>query len=181
MTLLLSEANESSESTNSTTLEFEGEYGTDDVFSLGGGSIIDESGVISLYGNVWKSFKLQTPYRATGNTHIFFKFELVNEAEGHAICAEDDLNADTFGGFHKRCIALAGSQYDDWHENHVRKIDRAKESEVLTQKVLIGDLFPEVGTNIMYISFVQDNDAAPFEGVSSFWDIRLFEVAPVSL
>jgi hypothetical protein len=176
------------EGKESMRLTFAGVYGTVDISSQGGGSYVNENGKISLYGNVWKSFELETPYIATGNTYVAFKFELISEAEGHAICVEDDLNADTFGGFHKRCIALAGSQFDSWNINHVRKIEKAEigdgdeeVSNILTQTVLVGDLFPEIGTEIKYISFVQDNDAALYEGVSSFWDIQLFDTLPVSV
>ena len=168
-------------------LHYEGDYGGANVNSEGGGAIVDENGQLSLYGNTWVAFKLDTPYSTSGNTRISFDFELINEAEGHAICVEEDLDEDTFGGFHKRCIALAGTQYDTWNDNHVKKIERAEPADgedgpgrILSETVVIGDLFPEMNTTIRYIAFVQDNDASPYEGVSRFWDIELFEVPPVS-
>jgi hypothetical protein len=169
-------------------LYYEGDYGGANVDAEGGGSIVNGNGELSLYGNSWVAFKLDTPYSTSGNTRISFNFELVNEAEGHAICVEEDLDEDTFGGFHKRCIALAGTQYDTWNDNHVKKIERAEPGNreedgpgrIMSETVVIGDLFPESNTLIRYIAFVQDNDAAPYEGVSRFWDIELFEVPPVS-
>jgi len=162
-------------------MEFEGHYGMENVIASGGGSYVTEDGVISLYGNVWKSFKLPAPYEASGNTHMDIKFDLRSEAEGHAICAEDDLDADAYGGFHRRCIALAGTQFDQWDDNHVLKIDKTESGTIMTKSVFIGNLFPEVGTKIKYISFVQDNDAMPAHGSSKFWDIKLYEIEPVSL
>ena len=161
-------------------MSYAGYYGMDNArMSTGGGSIV-EDGAISLYGNVWKSFELPTPYNATGNTYIEFKAELIDEAEGHAICAEDDLNADSYGGFHRRCIVFAGTQFDAWDDNHVLKIEKIEEGTTLVRSVFIGNLFPEVGTEIRYISFVQDNDAMPAQGSSKLWDIRLFDITPVS-
>jgi len=171
-------------------MDFEGEYGVDLLLSstntlstTRGGSIVADDGTLSLYGNVWKSYKLSEPYNVTGNTHIAFKFELTAEAEGHAICVEDDLIADSFGGVHRRCLALAGTQYQDWDDNHVKKGSKFKCLEGSTcspRDIKIGHLFPEVGTQIKYIAFVQDNDALPFQGSSKFWNIELYETAPVS-
>ena len=163
------------------SMTYAGYYGMNNVnMSSGGGSIV-EDGTISLYGNVWKSFELPIPYDATGNTYIEFKAKLITEGEGHAICAEDNLNADSYGGFHRRCIVFAGTQFDEWNDNHVLKIEKIEEGTTLIKKVLIGNLFPEVGTQIRYISFVQDNDALPAQGSSKFWDIRLSDITPVSL
>jgi len=149
------------------------------VVSSGGGSHVEDD-TISLYGNVWKSFELPTPYNASGNTYIDFKAELIFEGEGHAICAEDDLDADAYGGFHRRCIVFAGTQFDAWDDNHVLKIDKIEEGTTLIKSVFIGNLFPEVGTEIRYISFVQDNDAMPAQGSSKFWGIKLYDIEPVS-
>jgi len=158
-------------------MTYAGYYGKDEAST--GGSIVD-SGTISLYGNVWKSYGLQDPYTATGNTCIEFNAELITEGEGHAICAEDDLNTDTYGGFHRRCIVFAGKEFDDWDKNKVLKISRVTEGTNMAISVCIGHLFPKFGTEIKYISFVQDNDAMPFEGSSKFWNIKLLEIESVS-
>jgi len=160
-------------------MSFAGYYGMGNVISSGGGSIV-EDGTISLYGNVWKSYELEIPYNATGNTYLEFKAELIDEAEGHAICAEDDLDADTYGGYHRRCMVFSGTQIDAWDDNHVLKIEKIGEGTTLIISAFIGNLFPEVGTEIRYISFVQDNDAMPAQGSSKFWDIRLYDIEPVS-
>ena len=106
--------------------------------------------------------------------------ELFEEAEGHAICADEDVNADTLGGYRIRCIALAGTQYNQWSELHVKKAERATIGTKMSLTVRIGDMFPEVGTQINYIAFVQDNDEFPFKGTSRFRNIELFD-SPVSL
>jgi len=69
---------------------------------------------ITLFGNVWKAFKLSSEYPVTELTHIQFSYIHVNEAEGHAVCVEEDLNEDPFQGTHVRCIMLAGKQFTTW-------------------------------------------------------------------
>lgn len=88
-------------------VEWDGSYGDENTFVGKGGSIVDNTGKIQLFGNVWKAYKLSTPYIVNGNTRVSFKFEMTQEAEGHAICFEDDKVSDTFGGFHKRCIMVS--------------------------------------------------------------------------
>ena len=165
---------------NNQTITFEGNYGTNNAFRGGGGSYVGEDKSISLFGNVWKAYKLDTPYSSTINTQISFDFEVFEEAEGHAICADEDVNADTLGGYRIRCIALAGTQYNKWSELHVKKAERATIGTKMSLTVRIGDMFPEVGTQINYIAFVQDNDEFPFKGTSRFRNIELFD-SPVSL
>lgn len=152
-----------------------------------GGSIVSESKtMIHLYGNVWKAFRLTKPYPVTGNTHVSFKFKLTKEAEGHAICFDDDMEPDTFGGFQKRCVAVAGTELGRWNNNHIfktEKIDTANvdnEAIEVTRQVKIGHFFNKRGTSINFVGFVQDNDADPYSGISSFWDITFYEELPVS-
>jgi len=159
---------------------FAGSYGTNNILIEGGGSYVGNDGSISLYGNVWKAFELDTPYEATGNTHISFDFELIEEAEGHALCTDEDTNDDTFGGSHKRCFAIAGTEYELWSDLHVKKTEKATIG-TQTFSVKIGDIFPEIGTMINYIAFVQDNDNQPLRGISRIKNIKLFDVKPVSL
>jgi len=59
----------------------------------------------------------------TINTHVMFDYTTVSEAEGHALCVEDDLNEDPFGSAHVRCIMLAGKQFTRW--NNVKRINLA--------------------------------------------------------
>ena len=73
----------------------------------------------TLKGNAWKAFKLHTPYLVKENTRLRFNFELKNEAEGHAICVEDDLVEDPFAGKHVRCVLVGGTQYNEW--SHVKR------------------------------------------------------------
>ena len=54
------------------------------------------------------------------------------------------------------------------------------EGETYSGFIRIGDFFPNIGTEVQYIAFVQDNDASPLEGVSIFRNIMLSENAPVS-
>jgi hypothetical protein len=69
---------------------------------------------ITLFGNAWKAFELSSQYTVTKLTHIQFSYKHVNEAEGHAVCIEEDLNEDPFQGTHVRCIMLAGKQFTTW-------------------------------------------------------------------
>jgi len=58
---------------------------------------------------------------------------MYREAQGHAICFENDLNEDTFGGTHIRCLMLAGKQFSKWE--NVKKLNLAEIQEgVATQK-----------------------------------------------
>lgn len=167
------------------TISWHGPYGDGNTFiGSEGGSFVDEINNLQMYGNVWKAYKLDDPYEVTGNTHVSFKFKMSKEAEGHAICFDDDDRSDTYGGFQKRCIALGGTEFDQWNNNHVHKVvlhNTNVEDDTLEAvvDVKIGHFFSRKGTKIKFIGFVQDNDAAPFEGISSFGDINIFEVQPV--
>jgi len=159
-------------------LQWEGDYGND-IHHNKGGSNVNTDGKITLYGDVWKAYNYSYP--TTVDTHITFHFELIKKAEGHAICIEDDLEADTYGGSQKRCIALGGTQFGIWGNEHVKKIGTSlNEGDNYSGFIRIGDFFPDIGTTVAYIAFVQDNDASPLEGVSTFWNIKLSENPPVS-
>ena len=80
--------------------------------SVGQVTVVDDT--ITLFGNVWKAFELSSEYTVTELTHIQFSYKHLNEAEGHAICVEEDLNEDPFQGTHVRCIMLAGKQFTTW-------------------------------------------------------------------
>lgn len=73
----------------------------------------------TLKGNSWKAFRLSDPFLVTEETRLQFNFELKNEAEGHAICVEDNLNEDPFAGKNVRCVLIGGSQYNEW--THVKR------------------------------------------------------------
>ena len=162
-------------------MTFSGSYGKNYAQNGVGGSFVGGDGSIALYGNVRKAYKLEIPYAVNGDTHISFDFELFEEAEGHAICADEDTDDDTFGGAYRRCIALAGTEYESWNELHVKKIEKAEVDGTMSLTVKIGNLFPEIGLKIKYIAFVQDNDKLPFNGASRFRNIRLFNSPPVSV
>ena len=180
---LITDSNNSTESNNSTAqnMIFAGNYGNNNAYFGGGGSFVGKDGSIALYGNVRKAYKLLKPYAVDANTHISFDFELFEEAEGHAICADEDTDDDTFGGSYKRCIALAGTAYELLNELHVAKVEKAGVDGTMSLTVKIGNLFPEFGSEIKYIAFVQDNDKLPFNGVSRFRNIKLSNSQPVSL
>jgi hypothetical protein len=168
-------------------ISWEGAYGDQNTFvGVQGGSIVSSKTKIHLYGNVWKAYRLQKPYNVTGNTHVSFKFKLTKEAEGHAICFDDDTEPDTYGGFQKRCITIAGTEFDDWSNNHVFKTEQLNTTNIdnepveVTRQVKIGHFFTRKGSQIKFVGFVQDNDADPYSGISTFWDIQFYEEIPVS-
>ena len=86
-------------------------------------AVADDGNVVTLYGNVWKAFKLPQAYPVTISTRLKFDVKVTNEAEGHGICVEDDLNEDPFDGAHVRCVLVAGSQFTVW--NHVKRANLA--------------------------------------------------------
>lgn len=166
-------------------LEFNSIYGDKNVFFGNGGSFVNDNKKIILYGNAWKAFELQKPYNVTGNTYVSFMFELTDMAEGHAICFDDDNDPDTYGGSQKRCIALAGSEFDYWDEHHILKHnanfnETADEPQIVHVHQKIGNFFNQKGSQIKYVGFIQDNDSSPYQGISSFWDVQFYEVEPVS-
>ena len=165
---------------SSSEMSWKGYYGT--TFSKGGGSIVDDSGIISLYGNVSKLYELTSPYPVKGNTYFHFTTELVREAEGHVICLEEDDNPDTYAGFHKRCIGIGGTQFDLWSDHLIKKVDnKLPEAGAESFTINIGKFFEDIETTIKYIAFVQVNDAEPYNGISKFSKFKLMEVIPVSL
>jgi len=115
---LLDQAQFSSLSVNGQTAYNAGSFGnhndqaTFNQDSVGQVTVVDDT--ITLFGNVWKAFELSSGYIVTELTHIQFSYKHVNEAEGHAICVEEDLNEDPFQGTHVRCIMLAGKQFTTW-------------------------------------------------------------------
>lgn len=97
-------------------------YGNNKAFDQDAGGevhIADNFNSATLKGNAWKAFKLHTFYPVTELTRLQFRFNLKNEAEGHAICVEDNLDEDPFAGKHVRCVLIAGTQYNEW--SHVKR------------------------------------------------------------
>ena len=133
----------------------------------------DGRGVV-LYGNAWKAFQLVSSLTVNKDTVLSFKFRMEEEAEGHAICIDEDLIADTFGGAKTRCWMLGGSEYGDWKTVH--KIDNQKVmpgTHEQTFTIEVGKAFESASTEIKYIAFIQDNDLYPETGKSIFKDISL--------
>lgn len=64
-----------------------------------------------MFGNAWKAYRLSEPYHLTELSKLEFDFYMFKEAEGHAICVDDDINEDTFGGERIRCFMLGGKFY----------------------------------------------------------------------
>lgn len=97
-------------------------YGNNKAFNQDSGGevhITDDFSSATLKGNAWKAFKLTSFHPVTEHTRLQFRFELKNEAEGHAICVEDNLDEDPFAGKHVRCVLVAGTQYNQW--SHVKR------------------------------------------------------------
>jgi hypothetical protein len=103
---------------NSLSTENDGSFDQD----YQGGYLVDvnDNDYITLVGNAWKAFRLEKPYAVTKNTRVEFDFTVFKEAQGHAICFENDLNEDTFGGTLIRCLMLAGKQFSKWE--NVKKL-----------------------------------------------------------
>ncbi|GFH57847.1 hypothetical protein CTEN210_14323 [Chaetoceros tenuissimus] len=91
----------------------------------------------TLKGNAWKAFRLSTPFPVTEETRLKFHFELKNEAEGHAICVENDLVEDPFAGKNVRCVLIGGSQYNEW--SHVKRDNLALRATATQSRDVPGD------------------------------------------
>ena len=161
--------------------DYDGTYDQDFI----GGVVVGPSKTITMFGNAWKAYKLERPYEVTEDSKLQFDFWMFSEAEGHAICVEDDINEDTFGGEKVRCFMLGGTQFDEW--DHVIKLDVSQihPDEIQNRHSLcdserritidLKDLFLDNLTTINYIAFIQDNDNSPGFGESAFENIVFFE------
>jgi hypothetical protein len=79
-------------------------YSVQDDAGRGGIIISDLNKNIELRGNVWRSLSMP-PYAMSTATRLKFKFQLKEEAFGHAICLDFNDLADTS----RRCVFLAGT------------------------------------------------------------------------
>jgi hypothetical protein len=154
-------------------------YGTNQ--DGGGGIIVSQTG-LEMYGNSWRSFALT--YQVTKKTVLEFDFALTAEAEGHAICLDEDNNEDVELPLNRRCFFLAGSQSSRWKE--VWKLEVTGEGQEIRYTIQIGaptvdqdgDQIPAYinpGTIIHYLAFIQDNDSDSEIGRSIFSNIRIYE------
>lgn len=80
---------------------------------------------------------------------------------------------------------VGGTEFDHWDGTHVEKVVLEREDDtgiiIASVDVKIAHFFPRKGSEVKYIAFIQDNDASPYEGVSSFYDIELYEEEIVSI
>ena len=169
-----------------------GNGGTDGTYDQDfvGGAVVGPSDTITLFGNAWKAYQLKTPYKLSPFSKLQFDFWMFTEAEGHAICVDDDKNEDTFGGQRIRCFMLGGSEFLEWH--HVIKLDisgydaHIETGEIENRYELcesekritlpLRNLFLDQNVKeINFIAFIQDNDKDPTHGESAFENIVLFE------
>ncbi|CAB9504894.1 TECPR [Seminavis robusta] len=155
--------------------------------------VLDQGSSILLVGNIWKAFSLGSEYTITEGTVLEFDFEHRNEAEGHAICVDEDTNEDVEIEGQHRCFMLAGTEGDpSWFETW--KIPREGDkrdswkapASKFHYKIKLGSVSegPSKGksylphnTNMKYIALVQDNDADPEVGMSRFSNIKLYDEA----
>ena len=141
----------------------------------GGFSVMDDGLRVLLFGNTWQAFELLNLYSVTANTRLEFTYNIHEEAEGHLICADNDLNEETFGGSQIRCIAVGGTQFNSIHHVYKPTLQKAGLYTPQTVEVSIGEFFPAKGSFIKYIALIQDNDASPSVGWSEFRDLRLYD------
>lgn len=79
---------------------------------------------------------------------------------------------------------VGGTEFDHWDGTHVEKVVLESDDSGITiasVDLKIAHFFPRKGSQINYIAFIQDNDASPYEGVSAFYDIELYEEEIVSV
>ena len=109
---------------------------------------------------------------------------MVDEAEGHAICLDEDLNEDVEIKGAKRCFRIAGTQEDIWYE--VWKVKRPDSSGDYTHyRIPVGSIakgegpggdesYIAWGSRIKYLALVQDNDKNENFGLSVFRNLKLY-------
>ena len=62
-----------------------------------------------------KVFKIPSGgFTVTKTTNLRFTVQIKKEAEGHAICIDEDKNVDPFGGLKMRCVVISGTQFAQW-------------------------------------------------------------------
>ena len=159
---------------------FEGSYGSDasdGTFTqdfLGGVVGGLNEGSITMFGNAWKVYKFEEQLTIKKSTILEFNFEDSKKSEGNAICLEEDKNEDTYGGLKTRCIAIImkddTNQVDKW--NNVKRVHVNGPG---TYRVKVGSLFNDQTAQVQYLAFIQDNDSLPFEGKSTFSNIKIYE------
>lgn len=182
-------------STKSTDIDaaYVGSYGNGDKDGtydqdFSGGVVVGPSQTITMFGNAWKAYKLEEGYQVTENSKVQLDFWMFAEAEGHAICFDNDINENTFGGERIRCFMVGGTQFNDW--DHVIKLNVTDEDQIGSEQVKnrydicqperkitinLRDLFLDQLETINYIAFIQDNDDDPGYGESAFENIVFYE------
>lgn len=141
---------------------------------------------VELNGNTWKAFPVD--HTVSFNSVLEFDFRLMEEAEGHAICLDEDLNEDVEIKGAKRCFRLAGTQEDVWTEVWGLESPSIVE-EFKSYRIELGTLIGALphnqpyiswGARIKYLALVQDNDEDENSGLSSFRRIKLYHDLEVS-
>lgn len=141
-----------------------------------------EGNRVQLGGNAWKAFPIKS-HTVKYNTVLEFDFRLVDEAEGHAICLDEDLNEDVEIQGAKRCFRLAGTQEDVWTE--VWKLPGpGPTAEFKHYKIPVGSItlgpgddqpYISWGACIQFLALVQDNDENENVGLSVFRNLQLYD------
>ena len=126
--------------------------------------VLDEE-TIELTGNTWRSMMLAKSYTVTPFTRVRFDFSSPSQGEIHAIAFEDD-NAYTSN----RMIKLYGTQSGGWVAPNAYPGDGWTHYEFAPSRYSIAD-FDRV-------TFVNDDDASPYTGVSRFRRLQIFEDLP---
>ena len=94
-----------------------------------------------------KVFKIPSGgFTVTKTTNLRFTVQIKKEAEGHAICIDEDKNVDPFGGLKMRCVVISGTQFAQWKT--AKKHNLAFNKEVTMKGGSSGSLLYAVDGNI---------------------------------
>ena len=126
---------------------------------------------MELEGNAWKALELAQPFEVRSYSELSYEFKLLEIAIGHAICADDDVDPFPYRGINRRCVALGGSNVQNWNNE---LIVTKYQSNSFNSVIKLTDLFDGGIGKIKYISLIQDNDSQPKKGRSRFSNIRLY-------
>ena len=102
--------------------------------------------------------------------------EVEDEAEGHAICLDENLQESDHLPSSHRCFKLAGTQ--DWDDTFVYNVAPVEDTNENHYKIKIGDQSGQhipLGIKINYLALVQDNDKNLEGGESTFKNIKVYE------
>lgn len=126
-------------------------------------------------GNAWRAYFFE--YVVTKSTVLEFDFQVSEEAEGHAICLDENLQEYDHVPDRNRCFQLGGSQVWDrvWIVYPESGTDTKHYRINIGARIDNSSPYISPGVKINYLALVQDNDNNVEAGESIFRNIKVYE------